>query len=316
VRRVDRDEAGQLLREERPGAAVHEVIVGQIRPDLRDRQVPGAQEPPDVHEYAYTDGGGYSWSWATPQLIRAGSRLWCTTPVDDEVLCVRGETALGTPEVLRSRRGTLALLRSRFSTPQPTLVDPAVVAPADPTHGTAMTEEEALLVLRSHHAGLTRTGRAWVGASLATVPVVANMFSVWVGSGGGTAWVALGLLALGPVALASAMYAGPGRRRRLRLTRPVAEGFLDLVDVTTWTDAVVTVTDVDGRRWSWQVRPESDTRLPEGARVWATPLREGGFVHLVGQRASDGVPRVIEARSSASIVLPPRSEIQDVLRSR
>ena len=84
MRRVDRDEAGQLLREERPGAAVHEVIVGQIRPDLRDRQVPGAQEPPDVHEYAYTDGGGYSWSWATPQLIRAGSRLWCTTPVDDE----------------------------------------------------------------------------------------------------------------------------------------------------------------------------------------------------------------------------------------
>ena len=318
VRRVSRQEATALLAEVRPGAVVHEVRVVALRPELCDPVVPGGQPPPEVQEFDYADGGAYAWSWAAPQMLRAGTALWCTSPVDGDPLCVRAETVLPRPEVLRVRAGTLQVLRSRFTTPQPAVVDTSVIAPADLTQGTGLTEDEALLVLRSHHARLVRTGRAWVGASCAALPIVGNAANLFFALDNPVVVGGFFALALGPPAVASAVYVGPWRRRRRRLSRPIEGGYLEPVEVVRWCDDTVTVAAVDGRSWSWPVRSEgaTTTSLPRGTRAWATPLREGAYVHLVADPDEEATkaPVVLEAAGVAHSPSPPRSPVQDVVR--
>ncbi|GAB49840.1 hypothetical protein [Mobilicoccus pelagius] len=216
MRRVGREEAERLLT---PGDdVVHEVTVVRRRPDLAD-PVRGGEAAADVHEVEYADGGVYAWSWRSPQVIRDGSRLWCTSATGEGVRCVRVETVLPEPEVL---------------------------------------------------------------------------------------------------AVASVVYLGPGRRRRGRISRPIEAGYLEPVEVVRWCEDTVTAAAVDGRLWSWQVRRADDdpAALSVGTRVWATPLREGGYVHLVGSPDAEGagVPTVVEAAGVARTPLPPGSEIQDVVR--
>jgi len=316
VRRVGREEAERLLTS--GDDVVHEVTVVRRRPDLAD-PVRGGEAAADVHEVEYADGGVYAWSWRSPQVIHDGSRLWCTSATGEGVRCVRVETVLPEPEVLTVARGTFQVLRSRFATPQPTVLDTSVVAPADVTQGTGLTEDEALVVLRSHHARLVRVGRAWMGASCAALPVLGNTVNLLVALDNPVVVGVVAAVGLGPLAVASAAYLGPGRRRRGRISRSIEAGYVEPVEVVRWCEDTVTVAALDGRRWSWQVRREDDdpAALPVGTRVWATPLSEGGYVHLVGSPDAEGagVPAVVEAAGVARTPRPPRAEIQDVVRS-
>lgn len=315
MRRVGREEAERLIGAVRPGAVPHEARMVGIRPDLADEVDEDEDETPDeVYEVEFVGGGSYAWSWATRPFGRPGAPLWCTRPEEGDVLCVRGETTVGSPEVLRMEPRTLRVLGSRFARPQPTVLDPGVVAPADVTQGTGMTEDEALLVLRTHHEQLVRSGRQRLGGSLGSVPVFGSL--LWVLHADDPIFLGLfGAAVLGTPAWAAASYLGPGLRRRRRLTRTTTEGFCEPVEVTRWWGPrEVNVRAADGRSWAWNVRPEQHGLLRAETRMWATPLREGGIVHLVGLGGAGGVPTVVEGFTPARPTRPPRAGVQDVVR--
>lgn len=313
-RRVAREEAERLIHAVRPGVAVQQVRVGGgADASLLDRE---HETPLDTFEYEFSDGGVYVWQWASPESIRSGTQLWCSRPGPDaEILCVRADTVLPEPEVLRTRQGSVRLVRSRFSVAQPTVVDATVVAPADLTLGTGITEDDALLVLRGRHGRMIRQAQAaTAGGAFVTAPLI-NLAgqSFQLGTAVGVGAVAL---ALSPaLAMAGWNRFGPGARRRRRFSETYSEGYLQPVEVKDWRKVGVTVVTNEGAVWRWAVRPELGHGFRTGQRVWATPLREGSLVNLVGLRDGDGLPDVVEGDSAAAPEGPPRSKIQDVVRT-
>lgn len=326
MRNVLRDEAEDLLLPDRRASRLsgatrvqqvraEEILTGDEAGDHASAVWARHEQSEEVAlSYAFEDGSRYSWRWNRPQVVRVGEALWCALPSQaDVVSCVRATTILSEPEVLRSKKGSLLLLRSRFAELPAPILDAAIIEPADVTGGTGLSQEDARLVVRAQHASLVRRGRTtvWVtaGASLTAVlqlgPVLGPGLD-YVTMGGAAAVVALPTLAAFTVDRLRA------RPRRLRLVDAI-EADLEVVEVVSHTAFTLQVRKRDGECFSWSPDPDLRGMMPPRARLWATRLVDGELAHVVGVSPKDGRPVVLRPTSPATRVLP-EADVQDVVR--
>lgn len=268
-----------------------------------------------VYSYAADDGGVYAWRWDRPQFVKIGERLWCTLPPPegDQVLCVRRSTILPEPEVLRSRPGTLDLLVSRFAQPPAPIVDPSILRPADVTQGTGMSQDDARLVLRSHHRALVRRGRVLIASvSGGTVWAAFQFGPILAVDAPPAAWGVATVAAAVPATATVAADLLRSRPRRRHLAAAM-EADLDVVQIVRPRALGLDVRTRDGRRFSWAVHADMRAKLERGTPCWATPLIEGEAVYLVAISPEDGRPVVVQPVDPARRVRHPGEQVQDAL---
>lgn len=305
MRRVDRDEAVRLIAavNARPeDVVVHEVRGFEVREERLPTAVPPWADNDDVYapsseialSYEFDDGSVYVWGWDAPETIREGERLWCTHPrTGGPVRCVRMATILARPDVLTVRAGSLTLRRSA-RLPEP-LVDPAVIAPADTTRGTGVTQEDARFVLDTQpESGIGVKGLLpLLAVMIVGFPIVVPVSGL--GSVGGMA------LGGGLILACLALWTYLARRRR----DGHGEEALDVVEVVRLSRAAVEVRTAGGEHYAWPIETDDAPVLTPGSCVWSTPVSAGRSVRLVGRAREEDRLVAVRPSQAARLVTPP-----------